>query len=248
MQGGRGRGPGRAVVMALFLWGCGGGPEVRVTADPLEWVPGRIAILPAVTAAGAIPPATGLPVGLAPSDPAAAAAAVLAAVRGALAGCATLVAIEAAPAFSSTAAGEAAVRLATQYLDQRDVDPRAALGVAAALPGTDALLLTAVVRYGPEADVDVARQAQAVNTKVGTTDLGISSAATHVSVWFNAQFRCALVRCRDGVVVWDVGERQRVKRSILRDVTQEQVLAMAAAELCGVFPWAQEGAGGASAP
>jgi hypothetical protein len=243
----------RVVLLALAAAGCGAaGPEVRVTADPLDWAPARVAVLPAAAGTNCVPPAAGLPPGVAPPDAASAPGVVLAAVRQALAGCATRMSIEPAPAPGTTGAAEAVDRLGRQYLDARDVDPRLVRAVGDALPGTEALLLTALLRYGPEADTDVASSAQNVNTTVGAgnskTDLAISSAATHVSVWFAVQFRVCLVRCRDGALLWDVAERRKVKRSLLRDVTLESVLADAARDLCPAFPWRAEEAGPAQAP
>lgn len=243
----------QAGVAALVAAGCGaGGPEVRVTADPAEWAPARVAVLAPAAGPGLVPPAAGLPAGVTPPDAATAPAVVSAAIVRALAGCATRMTIEPAPAPSGTEIEAQVQRLGRQYLEARDVDPALARAVGAAFPGTDALLLTSVLRYGPEADADVASSARNVNTTVGAgnskTDLAISSASTQVRVWFTAQFRCCLVRCRDGAMLWDLAQRKKVKRSLLKEVTLETVLAEATAELCGAFPWTEQAAAGTVSP
>jgi len=224
-----------AVAASFGLAGCGAsGAEVRATVDPAEWRPARIVIVTPVVPGDAIPPSGTLPAGVTRPTTEEAGTAVFEALRGGLAASATTIQI--LTAFTRSDAGAAAQRAARQYRETRTVDPAAGQSLAEE-GGADAVLLTAVIRYGPEAETEVSTQAGSVNTKVGTTDVGISSAATRVVVWYNAQIRCALVRVADGAVVWDAGVRRRVKPSVLREVSQASVLEEATRVLCRALPW-----------
>jgi hypothetical protein len=224
---------GLTVLVALA--GCSaGGAEVRTAIDPAEWRPTRIVVVAPAMPGDVIPPSGTLPAGVTRPTPEEARAAVFEALQGALAASATTIQVTAAFTRSGTAA--AADRACRQYLETRAVDP--AVGPALAEDGgADAVLLTALIRYGPEAETEVSTQAASVNTKVGTTDVGISSAATRVMLRYNAQVRCALVRVNDGAVVWDAGVRRREKPGVLREVSQASVLEDAIRTLCRSYPW-----------
>jgi hypothetical protein len=220
---------------AIALAGCGaGGPEVRATIDRAEWRPVRIVAPAPVMPGDAVPAGPALPGGLVRPTPEEAGMSVHDALCAGLAASATDITLTSSFSRSETAA--AAARAARQYLEARSVDPAAARGLAEE-GGADAVLLIAVLRFGPESETEVSTQAKSVNTKVGTTDVGISSAATRVMIWFNAQFRCALVRVNDGAVIWDVGVRRREKPGLIREVSQASVLEDAVKTVCDAFPW-----------
>ena len=225
------------MLAAAWISGCaGGGAEVRVTADPSAWVPLHVAVLAPALAPSCIPSAQGLPEGLAPPTAGQARSAIAAALTAALAAGATMLEIREAPEASGTPSSVPREALAREYLEARTVDPATAQAAGAGL-GADAVLVIAAIEYGPQADPDASGVSRSVSTTVGTTDLGISSAATHVSVWFGASLRCALVRVSDGAVLWDAAARDRRKRSLIAQTSLESVLATAASALGAAFPW-----------
>ncbi|MEK7476939.1 MAG: hypothetical protein AAB152_15050 [Candidatus Coatesbacteria bacterium] len=224
-----------SLTVLLALAGCGaGGAEVRAAISPAEWTPARIVMVAPAVPGDAIPPSGSLPAGITRPTPEEAGAAVYEALRAALSASATTIQVTGVFTRSGTAA--AADRACRQYLETRSVDPSVGPTLAED-GGADAVLLTAVIRYGPEAETEVSTQAASVNTKVGTTDVGISSAATRVMLWYNAHIRCALVRVKDGAVVWDAGVRRRQKPGVLREVSQASVLEDTIRTLCGSYPW-----------
>lgn len=225
------------IPLLLLAGGCATGPEVRVAGDATGWKPSRVAILPAAVATTAIPPARNLPDGEAPPAALDAARAVEAALEAALRDRAALADARVVESFTRSGSGAAADKLARQYLETRAVDPTLPAAVADEA-GADALLLVAILRYGPESEGDLQRTAQSATAPVSkTSDLAVSVAGSSALVYYNAQFRAALVRAADGVIVWDVGVREHVKRNAYMGVTQAVVLSQAAAKLAGVFPW-----------
>jgi len=140
------------------------------------------------------------------------------------------------PAVSKTDIAGLIEEVSRQYLDARQIDPATAKALGAAL-GTDAYLLTAMLRYGPEVDGDAQQVSKGVGTSVKTTDLGINFASSYIIVYYNAQLRSALVRSADGMIVWDAASRQRERRGALRTVTQASVLKTAVETLMVGFPW-----------
>jgi hypothetical protein len=223
------------VAFVAMLAGCGGGgAEVRMAIDAAEWRPARIVLAIPAMPGDVIPAPGSLPSGVSRPTPESAAAAVGDALHAALAASATTIVL--AAAFTRSETAEAADRAARQYLETRAVEPAAGHALAED-GGADAVLLTAVLRYGPEAETEVSTQAQSVNTTVGTTAVGISSAATRVVVWYNVQVRCALVRVSDGFVVWDAGVRVRRKPTFLSETSQASVLEDAIRDLCRSYPW-----------
>lgn len=124
-----------------------------------------------------------------------------------------------------------------QYLDARLIDPAAAKALGEAL-GVESYLVTAILRYGPEIEGDAQQVSKGVGTAVSkTTDLGINVASSYTIVYYNAQLRTALIRSSDGAVMWDAASRQRDRRGVMRDVTQDSLLKTAVDTLAQAFPW-----------
>jgi hypothetical protein len=232
---------GAACWLALVQQGCATtGAEVRTTTDPTVWSPARIAILEPVAGPGAVLQPRTLPEGVVALDEAATLAAVRPAVRDALAASAPDLAFETPAGFSRAEGADLAARASRQYLDARTVEPTLGRELAAAT-GADAVLVVAILKVGPEIEGDVQGIQRSVNTTVGTTSVGISSSASPVVVYLNAQIRCALLRGDDGRIAWDAGVRERRKRGLVRAWTLGEVIAEAATALGGAFPWRRAG-------
>ena len=224
------------VLNAVLAAGCGPvGPEVRLSPDALSWKPEVVAMLPAIAAGNVIPGGGVLPEGVIRPN----ATDALAAVSGPLAAAfrerSEVKAVSLL--FTSTEAGQRAETAARQYLDSRAVDPSIAakLGVDT---GAEAILLVAVLRYGPEVE-SIQQMSQNAKTTLGTSQVNISSTASRAILYYNVQFRCALIRCADGAILWDAGERKREKRLAVLNVTQESVLRGAIDSLVDTFPYAR---------
>jgi len=144
-----------------------------------------------------------------------------------------------AVAFTGSASGSRAEKATGQYMDSRMIDPTLSAKVGADT-GAEALMVIAVLRYGPEVEGGgVQSIKQGANTRVGASQMSISTSVARAVTWFNAQFRCALVRVSDGAVLWDASVRKRQKRVTLMNVTQESVLQEAVEEIVDTFPWAK---------
>ncbi len=240
-----------AVMATLALGGCGpAGPTVRVASSFDGWVPESVMVLPASVASKAILAVQKLPEGVAAAPTTSEAAAdtvreLLSAIRdrgvsvvGSYSG-----------AFSRTRTAFLGEKMVRQYASARAIDPDIARRLGEELiaseisVGTDhridSVLVTMLLRYGPEMDGNPQTVNQSVATKIGDSDLAISSATTRSFVRFNAHIRCALVRLSDGAVVWDASIRRRKKRVLLRRTTQESVLRDAITALVGAFPYGQ---------
>ena len=225
------------VGVAVLAVGCGpAGPEVRLSPDALTWRPGWIAALPVVVAGSAVPATATMPEGLVKPTGIDTAKQVSGALYASFAGRGEV------PlrgvAFTASASGKVAEKVLGQYLDTRAVDPALAMKLGADT-GAEALLVVAVLRYGPEVEGDLQRISQGANTTLGTSQLAISTSVSRAVVYFNAQFRCAVVRCSDGAVLWDAAVRRREKRMTVLNVTQESVLREAAEQVVDTFPWAK---------
>jgi len=227
-----------AAALALScLSGCGpAGPEVRLSPEAAGWTPVRVALLAPAVKGDATGTLKLMPEGMtmptreeAGEKPVAAFESAMR-VRGLTV---TLFSV------SSMDGPEDAGKLADQYLDTRSIDPGLA-GPVGAATGADAVLLLAVLRYGPETDPDLQQMSQSANATVGTTDLAISSTATRTVVWFIAHLRVALVRTSDGVVAWEASMRVRRKRTPLGDISLESVVKEAGVGLASAFPWVRE--------
>jgi hypothetical protein len=224
-------------LLAGCLAGCGpAGPEVRLAPEAAGWSPTRVAMLAPVVRGDATGTLKSLPEGLAMPTREEAGGRSAEAFEAALRSRGLTVTL--VTASLSEGAGEAE-KLSGQYLDTRGVDPATA-GKVGEAAGADAVLMLAVLRYGPETDSEMQQMSQNANAKVGTTDLAISSTATRTVVWFNAHLRAALVRASDGLVVWDAAMRVRKKRGPLGDVSLDTVVRDAGAGLASVFPWTRQ--------
>ncbi len=222
---------------AAAVWGCGAvGPEVRLSPEASTWKPEQAVFLPAVLATDAVFKDQSLPEGVPRIAPDEVSGRVIGAVREALAARSSVRAFPLALTVTTTAA-EAAL-LGRQYLEARAVDPALASRIGAAV-GSEALILTAVLRYGPEVEGGVQQMSQSARTQMGTSQVSISSSTTRAIVYYNSQFRCALVRCADGVIVWDAAVRRHQKKVAVLEVTQEGVLRESAEEMVDTFPWAR---------
>lgn len=235
----------------LALGGCGPvGPTVRVASSFDSWVPENILLLPASVAPKAILAVPKLPEGVAAASTAPEAAAdtvreLLSAIRDR----GVPVVGDGDRAFSRTSTASLAKRVVHQYASARAIDPDIARRLGEELVASegfmgggrriDSVLVTILLRYGPEMDGDPQTVNQSVATKIGDSDVAISSATTLSFVRFNAHVRCALVRLSDGAVVWDASIRRRQKRILLRNTTQESVLHDAITALVDAFPYGQ---------
>ena len=224
--------------MALLVVGCGTtGLEVRTTLDAADWTPAQVLLLPAAVADKAIPPARGLPGGVSRPTAGDAGALTIEALEAELRERTTLTFLsQAEQPFSRTVTASLVEQLNKQYLNTRAVNPHLAQELGPEL-ACDAILLTAVLRYGPQVEGGLQQMTRSVDAKVGQSDLVIRSAATRVVVYFNAQMRCALVRLSDGAIVWDAAVRKRRKRGLLREATQETVLREAVNTLLSASPY-----------
>jgi len=236
------------LLAAVLVVGCeAAGPDVRMVPGAGEWIPARVLILPATAAGNAVPVARALPDGLASPTASEAAGRTTEALERALKEGATLASVSRAESFSRTPTAALAGQIGRQYLESRTVDPQLVRSLAGELDA-DAVLLTALLRYGPEVEGDVQQMQQSAQTKVGSSNLAISSATSRAVVYFNAHLRCALVRLSDGAVVWDAAIREHRKRSLIRETTQDVVIHDAVGKLLTAFPWRKTGgeAGAAS--
>jgi hypothetical protein len=86
---------------------------------------------------------------------------------------------------------------------------------------------------------EIQQMSQNARTTVGNSALNISSTSSRAVLYFNIQFRCALIRCADGTVLWDAGIRKREKRLAVLNITQESVMKSAIDELVDTFPYAR---------
>jgi len=221
---------------AVSMSGCGSvGPEVRLSPDALSWKPALVAMLPAIASGDAIPAGTVLPEGeVRPTAPEA-----LTEVSAPLASAfrersnARIIQL----IFTQTEAGQRAEKAARQYLESRIVDP-ALTAKLGADTSADAVLLVALLRYGPEVD-EVQQMSQSAQTRMGTSQVNISSTASRTVLYYNVQFRCVLIRCADGAMLWDAGVRKREKRLSVLNITQASVLTAAINELVDSFPYAR---------
>jgi len=224
------------LLAGVLAAGCGPvGPEVRLSPDALSWRPASVAMLPAIASGNVVPSGGTLPAGeVRPT-----AGDALNIVSSALAGSfRDRSEVKVVPLlFSSTQAGMRAETASRQYLDARAVDPLVAVRLGTDT-GSDAILLTAVLRYGPEVE-DIQQVNQNANTKLGTNQVNISSTASRAVLYYNIQYRCALVRCADGAILWDASIRKREKHLAILNVTQDSVLRSAIGEVVDTFPYAR---------
>lgn len=238
-----------ASLLAAAL-GCGpAGPSVRVAPGSLEWKPAKVLVPPARVSGKALEVARGLPADIsrpADSEVSALAAGELAAAVNARSGPEAVVA---SPALADPGVSSRIEQLSRQYGESRTVDPRLASGLEDDI-AEDAVLLCAVLRYGPEAEGEPEQSSQRANPKIGETDIAISATTTRTVVYLNAHIRCALVRVSDGAIVWDASIRRREKRGLLADRTQESLLRDAVIALVSAFPYggASGRDGGAAGP
>ena len=235
------------VAALAVVAGCAGGPEVRVAPDDSSWKPSRLVLLPPVFTTTTMSAGKSLPPDVDNPTVTEAMRDVEAALVAGLRARAALDEIGPTPAFTRSATGAAAEKLARQYVETRACDP----GLAAALReelAADAVLVTAVLKYGPEMDSDVARVSQNATAKVGQSDLAVSAAGSSALVYYRAQFRCALIRLSDGAIVWDAGVREHAKRGAFLNVTQVSTLRKAVGSLLNAFPYLKEGPAGEQPP
>jgi len=225
------------------LSGCGSaGPEVKLAPEAAGWTPVRVALLAPAVKGDATGTLKTLPEGLAMPTREEAGEKPLESFETALRALKLTVTVFSVSSVDGQEAADAAGKLSGQYLDTRSIDPALAVPVGEAV-GADAIILLAVLRYGPETDPDIQQMSQNANATVGTTDLAISSTATRTVVWFNAHLRAALVRVSDGLVVWDASMRVRNKRTPLGDVSLESAVRDAGTGLASVFPWVRDESG-----
>lgn len=211
------------------------GPEVRLSPDALTWRPAWTALLPVIAAGNSVPTSASLPGGVVKPKPEDAARAVASALLSSFAA-RSAVPVRAV-AFTSSASGKPAEKAAGQYLDTRAVDPALAARLGTDT-GAEAVLLVAVLRFGPEVEGDLQTMSRGANTQVGKSQMAISTSVSRAVTYFNAHFRCAVVRCSDGTILWDAAVRRRDKRITMMNVTQESVTAEAADAVVDTFPWA----------
>jgi len=224
------------VLGAVLSAGCGPvGPEVRLSPDALSWKPAMVAMLPAIAAGNVIPGGGTLPEGVTRPTAPEAMAAVSVPLAASFRDRSEVKVVQLL--FTASAAGQRAETAVRQYLDARAVDPAvtAKLGVDT---GAEAVLLVAVLRYGPEVD-DIQQMSQNAQTSVGASQVNISSTASRAILYYNIQFRCALIRCADGNILWDAGIRKREKRLAVLNITQASVLREAIDSLVDSFPYAR---------
>lgn len=223
-------------LLAVVAAGCGSmGPEVRLSPDALSWKPALTALLPAIGASNVVPGGAKLPEGMIKPSGTEALAAVSAPLAESFRDRSEVKVVQLL--FTTTEAGHRAETVVRQYLDARAVDPSATAKVGADT-GADAILLVAILRYGPEVD-EIQQLSQSARTSVGASQVNIASNASRAILYFNVQFRCALVRCADGAILWDAAVRKREKRLAVLNITQESVLRSAIDSLVDTFPYAR---------
>lgn len=225
-------------LLAGLAAGCGPvGPEVRLSPDALAWRAQWVGAYPVIVSTKAVPASTGaLPEGVVKATTETAGKEVGDALLAALAARSEVPLQQVV--FTGSGSGSRASKLAEQYLSARTVDPGLA-AKAGADTGAEAILLAAVLRYGPEVEGELQTMAKGANTTVGTSQVAISTSVSRAVTYFNVQFRCALVRTEDGAILWDASVRRRERRVSVMEITQESVLRESVTQVVDTFPWAK---------
>ena len=226
------------LALSALACGCEAGPCVRTAPEAATWNPGAIVMLPVIVASGALSSPQNLPGDTVLASPQRAGEEVGAALEKALKAVSSAGILRPAPGMSATGVAASIEMINRQYLSMPSIDPALAASLGQDLE-TDAILLTAVLRYGPEAEGDPQMLQQNAQTKVGASQLSISSTASRTLMYMNCRFRCRLVRCSDAAVIWDASVSERQKKVAMLAVTQEGVLRKAVSDIAASFPYAR---------